>query len=137
MTLVPIRNPKRLLIFGDRWWRDATMIYILLHALEMTGHAPEVVIEGEAQGADALARHAAEDLGIPVLPFPADWSRYGRRAGPIRNQEMIDEGRPTHGWAFHDNLLRSKGTNDMRRRCAHHGIPVRLYSHHNPLGVDL
>jgi hypothetical protein len=47
-------------------------------------------IEGGAAGADSLAREVAHDMGIVCYTCPADWGRYGRGAGMIRNQEMLD-----------------------------------------------
>jgi hypothetical protein len=69
----------------------------------------------------------AEELGIPVLSFPADWARFGRAAGPIRNQRMLDEGKPTLVLAFHNNIVESKGTKDMVKRARKAGIRVRLF----------
>jgi len=47
------------------------------------------IISGGAQGADRLAEKYAQEKGIPLQVFPADWSRYGRAAGPIRNEEIV------------------------------------------------
>lgn len=53
--------------------------------------------------------------GMPIahLPFPANWDKYGKKAGPIRNAQMLEEGRPNLVLAFHDNLQFSHGTKDM------------------------
>lgn len=59
-----------------------------------------VLIEGEAKGADTLARSWAYRNNIPVLRFPANWSKYGRAAGPIRNKQMLVEGMPELVVAF-------------------------------------
>ena len=53
-----------------------------------------VVISGTAKGADRLGEKWAQSNGISVERFPAQWSRYGGAAGPIRNQEMLDKGKP-------------------------------------------
>jgi YspA, cpYpsA-related SLOG family len=115
---------KRLLVFGDRNWDDYEMILE-----EVRQRNPDVIIEGEARGADKLGRKAAEELGIPFVPFPAHWDRYGRGAGPIRNQQMLDEGNPTEAIGFHDNLKESKGTHDMWRRLKAAKIPVEMFKH--------
>ena len=39
-------------------------------------------------GADGLGEKYAKEKGYTVLPFPADWSKYGKSAGPRRNAEM-------------------------------------------------
>lgn len=103
---------RRLLICGDRNWRNADRILGLLKVAHGM-NTVEVVIEGEARGADTLARRAAETLGIPVLRFPADWNTHGKAAGPIRNRQMLKEGQPTEVWAFHNSIETSKGTKDM------------------------
>ena len=115
----------RLLICGSRDWTDGDLILRGLSALR----GVDVVMEGEAPGADTLARRAAEHLGIPVLPFPADWEKYGHAAGPIRNQRMLDEGKPDLILAFVDGLDTSRGTADMVSRARLAGVEVRVISH--------
>lgn len=124
----------RILICGDRNWTDYDRILTALSCEEGNyfNSGPniiiECVIEGEAQGADKMGRLAAEELGIPVLQFPAKWNLYGHRAGPIRNQQMLDEGKPTQVWAFHNNIQKSIGTKDMIRRANKAGILVILFT---------
>lgn len=89
----------------------------------------DCVIEGESRGADQLAREVAESEGIPVLPFPAQWSKYDRAAGPIRNQRMLEEGKPDFVIVFHDDLEHSKGTKDMVQRAIKAGLQVLHYWH--------
>ncbi|MDE1838136.1 MAG: DUF2493 domain-containing protein [Euryarchaeota archaeon] len=115
----------RLLICGSRDWTDGEKI---LHELA-TLQCVDLVIEGEAPGADTLSRRAAEQLGIPVLPFPADWEKHGRAAGPLRNQRMLDEGRPDQVLAFTDDLNSSRGTAVMVACARRAGVPVHLISH--------
>lgn len=118
----------RLLITGDRDWTDAK--FIKEHLSQMRSQI-DVLIEGEARGVDRLARIAAQELNIPVLPFPANWKKYGKAAGPIRNQQMLKEGKPTCVWAFHDNLEESKGTKDMVARAVKAHLPVSVFTHKN------
>jgi hypothetical protein len=49
----------------------------------------DYILSGGARGADRLAEQYACDHGLGVERFPADWARYGRAAGPQRNEEMI------------------------------------------------
>ena len=114
----------RLLICGDRDWIDERLIYDEILALK-----PDVIIEGEARGADTIAMDIGNALGIKVLPFPADWGRYGRAAGQIRNTQMLVEGKPDKVLAFHDDIIRSKGTRNMIGQCIKKGIDVKLISH--------
>jgi hypothetical protein len=73
-----------------------------------------------APGADQLARDYAIDRGLKDVPFPAPWTRYGHAAGAIRNQQMIDEGKPDIAIAFPGNT----GTADMTRRVRAANIPL-------------
>lgn len=113
----------RVIVCGSRDWTDAAPIKRVLSTL-LVGDPDLVVIEGEARGADCIARDVARRLGVPVERFPADWS-LGRRAGPIRNQAMLDSGVDLVV-AFHSDIRRSRGTADMVRRASAAGVPVRL-----------
>ncbi len=64
---------------------------------------------------------------MSVDKFPAAWDKYGKAAGPIRNQQMIDEGRPDFVIAFHSNVGQSRGTMDMLCRANKAGLVVTLY----------
>jgi hypothetical protein len=99
----------RVLVCGDRHWVDRAAIKRELRKFP----ANTVIIEGEAKGADSLARDVALELGFKVLSFPADWDKYHRAAGPIRNRQMLTEGKPDLVLAFHQDLTRSKGTKNM------------------------
>lgn len=46
------------------------------------------IVCGEAKGADQLGKRYAQEHGIPVVSFPAEWNRYGKSAGYRRNVEM-------------------------------------------------
>jgi hypothetical protein len=69
----------------------------------------------------------ASQLGFTVLPFPADWNTHGKAAGPIRNRQMLKEGKPDVVLAFHEDLGRSKGTADMVRAAKAAGIAVKVF----------
>lgn len=103
----------RVLVTGDRNWKNMNIIERELRKLP----ADTLIIHGAAKGADTLGKFVAERIGLKVINdgkgFPADWKRYGRGAGPIRNQQMIDEGRPDLILAFHDDIKDSKGTKNM------------------------
>lgn len=118
----------RILVCGDREWTDYNAI---LKELKYYNELYKVsfTIEGEARGADSLARVAAEQLKIPVMKFPADWDKHGKAAGPIRNQQMLDEGKPDLVLAFHDNIEQSKGTKHMIEISKKKGLRVLLFKH--------
>jgi hypothetical protein len=112
----------RVLVCGDREWDRYEEILDKLTFLQKI-HGEFTVVEGEARGADRLAREAAEQLGLPVEPHPAHWDLYGRAAGPIRNQEMLDSGIDLVV-AFHSDLERSKGTRHMVTIAEKRGVDV-------------
>ena len=126
---------ERVLICGDREWgaaRDDTpdemaRAFADIEALRayVEGLPPDaVVIEGEARGADRMAGQFARARGLEVESYPARWEKFGRAAGVIRNQQMLDEGRPTRVAFAHRDLDRSRGTADMVRRAGKAGLPV-------------
>lgn len=59
-----------------------------------------VLIHGCATGADIMAGEWAKANGIPVLEYPALWKLHNKRAGPIRNVQMLEEGNPDLVVAF-------------------------------------
>lgn len=79
-----------------------------------------VIIQGGAIGADFLARVWAVDRRVSYEEYPADWKKYGKAAGPIRNQQMLDEGKPDLVVAFPGGF----GTADMVRRARKAGVEV-------------
>jgi hypothetical protein len=83
-------------------------------------HTDMLVIQGSARGADRLAKNWAEFINVPVVSFPADWDRYGRNAGPIRNLQMIQEGKPDLVVAFRGGA----GTRNMIKQAMQHNIEV-------------
>jgi hypothetical protein len=67
------------------------------------------IVSGTARGADKFGEEIAEKFNISVKRFPADWDRYGKRAGYVRNEEMAK---------YADALIavwdgKSKGTKNM------------------------
>jgi len=113
---------RAVLICGDRNWTDSVAIRSYLAKLQDWGY--DTLVEGEARGADRIAASEARRIGFTVLPFPAKWGLYGKAAGPIRNQQMIDEGHPELVVYFHNDLPNSRGTKDMVRRAGILGIEV-------------
>lgn len=81
------------------------------------------IIEGEAAGADKLARKWAEDRHVPFEPYPALWHEWGKAAGPIRNQQMLDEGCPDYVVGFHNDIQTSRGTRNMILKARKANLP--------------
>ena len=109
----------RVLVCGSRDFTNRAFLFKALDGLHGE-YGFSVVIHGAYRGADQLAKDWAESRGIPDDPYPADWKRLGSPAGPIRNQRMIDEGKPELVIAFPGQ----KGTRDMKRRANKAGLKV-------------
>lgn len=115
---------RRVLVYGSRTWDDAAAVRRVIADLP----ADAVVIHGGAQGADTMAGLWAKARGLRVEVYPADWRKHGKAAGPIRNQQMVDEGKPTDAIGFRMPGT-SAGTDDMTRRLVAAGIPHRVDRH--------
>jgi len=85
-------------------------------------HITEVV-SGTALGADRLGEEWAEEQGIAVRRMPADWDRYGKKAGFLRNREMAQVAEALI--ALWDGT--SPGTRDMVKEGRERGLEVFLY----------
>lgn len=109
----------RLLVCGGRDFSDTESAYKVLDAMHRA-LGIDVLIEGNAKGADRIAGYWARRNGVTNLKFPADWNKHGKAAGAIRNQQMLDEGRPSHVLAFPGG----RGTADMVRRAKATGVQV-------------
>jgi hypothetical protein len=108
---------KRVLVYGGRDFDDTLAMQSMLEIWVIPG---DVVVHGGAPGADSLAGDiAGRILGLQVEVHPADWAKYGKAAGPIRNQEMLDS-----GIDFALQFPGGKGTADMRRRLDKAGVSV-------------
>jgi hypothetical protein len=120
-----------ILVTGDRnWINPLTHGRTVETALYGYRHHSPIVVHGAAPGVDTMADLHARTFGYEVRPHPADWNKYHRAAGPIRNTEMLEE-KPDLVLAFHDDLSNSKGTKNMVNQAVKAGIPV---IHHTSTG---
>ena len=55
------------------------------------GRAVHLLLHGGARGADQAIGRAAHQLGWRVQSLAAEWRRYGRSAGPIRNRQLLEQ----------------------------------------------
>jgi hypothetical protein len=111
--------PLRLLVCGGRDYTDEVAVFGVLDAV----HAKRgiaCIIAGAATGADRVAYTWAKSRSIEIHEFPADWKTHGKAAGPIRNRQMLSEGRPTGVVAFPGG----RGTADMIRAAKESGLQV-------------
>lgn len=122
----------KMLICGGRKYSDKATLFKTLDDLclsrgwtldpEEDGNwLPNViVISGMARGADTLAVDWAAVNWLSWEAFPAQWKKHGKAAGFIRNQEMLDSGKPDIVVAFPGG----NGTKDMVNRAKKAGVEV-------------
>ena len=82
------------------------------------------VVSGKARGVDTLGEQWAKENNIPIKEFPANWKKFGKSAGPRRNEEMGD---------YADALVAvwdggSKGTKHMIDYSENKGLKVFVYN---------
>lgn len=119
----------KVLVCGSRDWFDRGPIERELRKLP----PGTIVVHGAARGVDTIAGDVAYDLGFTVRSYPADWNRWPKAAGPIRNSEMItmehrlDE--PIDkGLAFSKDIETSRGTRDMVNKLRAMHIPTEVFA---------
>ena len=97
----------KILVCGSRVWSNIEVIENTLRAYS----SDSIVVHGGARGADQIVDAIAKSLGMKTIVYPADWNRYGKSAGMIRNREMLEAEKPDLVLAFWDG--ESKGTKNM------------------------
>lgn len=87
------------------------------------------IIAGGARGVDTWAAEWANSMqdatgDVTLQVFPADWKTHGKKAGWVRNNQMVTEGQPSHALGFWDGT--SRGTKMMIDILASVKIPRRV-----------
>ena len=98
----------KVIIAGTRDFNDYASLKRICDYL-LSEIAIDAILCGECRGVDLMGKRYAEERGIPVESYPADWKRYGRAAGPKRNAQMASAADCLI--AFWDGV--SKGTANM------------------------
>lgn len=107
----------KVLVFGSRRWVDQFPIEKALRSLPIS----TTLVHGDARGADRIAGYVAEIIGLKVKVYPADWARYGKAAGPVRNEVMLKDN-PDIELALGFTIGDTPGSVDMMRRLRMAGI---------------
>lgn len=109
----------RILISGYREYTDYDRMQAIIKSLSDSPH----LILGDCRGTDLTALQIALNNGWSYVTFTADWSQ-GLRAGPLRNERMIVEGKPDLALLFLSP--NSKGTLNMKNLCDRYHIPYSI-----------
>ncbi len=109
----------KLAIIGSRTFIDYNT---LCNHLKQYINVTTLVVSGGARGADSLGEQWAQDNNIQTQIFPAEWNKYGKRAGYIRNEDIIKN--CDFCIAFWDG--KSKGTLHSIKLCKKYTKPVTI-----------
>ncbi len=138
--------PLKIVVSGDRYYTDKNNIAFILkqftvltfqqwlaNYISPNKSIPLIqklsdlhIIQGGCKGADILAKSIAQEWGCQISTFAISrehWREYGKKAGPIRNKQMLDEN-PHIVLCFHNNLQHSKGTKNMFKQALKTNIPI-------------
>lgn len=80
----------KILVCGGRDFRDRDKLVEILDCIH-TLTPITYLVHGDAYGADRFADWWAIRSTVTPLAYPANWDKYGKAAGPIRNRQMLDE----------------------------------------------
>ena len=80
------------------------------------------IVSGKAKGADTLGEKYAKERNLHIKEFPANWKLYGKKAGPLRNEEMAKYADALI--AFWDS--KSTGTANMINLAEQHNLLIRI-----------
>jgi hypothetical protein len=110
----------KVIIAGCRWFED---YFTLVRAISESEFDITEIFSGNAQGVDSLGNQYAKMNNIPLRIFKAEWKKYGKSAGPRRNQQMVDEADALIAlWDF-----KSIGTKDTITKAQQKNLKVFVY----------
>ena len=115
---------KRVVIAGCRDYNnyDEAKRYIDFCLADIIKENDIIIVSGCASGADAIGERYAEENGISIEKYPADWKTYGRSAGPRRNRQMAEIS--DYVICFWDG--KSRGTKSMIGYANKYGKTVKI-----------
>lgn len=127
-------HPFRVIIAGSRTFSDYMLLERTMDRLLRDVSEDIVIISGRARGADTLGERYARERGYEVWEYPADWKKYGKSAGFLRNRAMARDADALV--AFWDG--ESRGTENMISLARRQGLRVRVlkYGGDNDAGKD-
>lgn len=115
---------KKIVIAGCRYYNNykEAKEYIDFCISEIRKQYSIVIVSGGCSGADMIGEKYAEENSFQVERYPADWDKYGRSAGPIRNRQMAEI--CDYVICFWDG--KSRGTKSMIEYAKKIGKPVMV-----------
>ena len=112
------------MVTGSRGWTHRGKVQQVFWGMDDNYKGKITLFHGGAKGADRIAAEFAEDLGWEVIEVKADWDVHGKKAGVLRNVQMLDQN-PSYVVAFWDG--QSKGTKHAFGEAIKRGIATDIY----------
>lgn len=112
-------------IVGSREYADLAQVERYVRSLPLD----TVIVSGGARGVDFWAAEIAKRRGMPPpVELFAEWHRYGKRAGPLRNQLVVDGCDILTAFLDISSLNGSPGTHDVVRRATYAGKLFKVFA---------
>jgi len=117
-------KPYYVIVTGGRRYGDQIRVNTELNEVRLSVPNDQtlVIVQGDARGADYLAKEWASTMGLPYFSFPAQWNKLGPGAGHIRNREMLEAIPIQRVIAFPGGV----GTASMVQLAEKAGVPVTV-----------
>lgn len=115
----------RVIIAGTRYFNDYSLLKETTDRLladKITAGYSIVIVSGGCAGADLLGERYAKENGYSIDRYPAEWKKYGKKAGIMRNAVMADNADALI--AYWDGI--SRGTKNMIDEARKRGLAVRI-----------
>ena len=113
----------KLAVVGSRYFKDYLLFTTKLDEWIKINGKPEYIVSGGATGADRFAEVYAKNHNIPTIIFKPDWNKYGKAAGMIRNNDIVNN--CTHLIAFPSRT--GKGTQDSISKAEKMSKPIEVH----------
>lgn len=121
------KKNRRIIVAGGVHFNDYKALENTLDEFFKCVSKDEIeIISGHARGADSLGERYAQEHDIKCTVFPADWKKYGRAAGPIRNKKMLEYAMEQQAGLVAFWNGESKGTKNMISIAEKAGIEVKI-----------
>lgn len=118
----------RVIIAGSRNFNDQDLFDNSIHDILIKYETDELeIVSGGCSGADIMGEEYAEEWDIKCAVFPADWNKYGKAAGPIRNEQMARyAAEADYGMLIAFPVGESRGTRNMIKLAKQYGLEVNV-----------
>jgi len=117
----------RIIVAGSRYFSNKEWLYSVLDDYIKSVDDNVEIVSGHCRGADMLGEQYAKDHGIPLVLFPANWSKYGKRAGYIRNDQMAKYASEKKGVLIAFPIGEARGTKMMIRIAHDYDLETEVY----------